>query len=119
MIDAVDVGIDVVALVVSLALAFYVRSLLQIFRGGMMDKAFRAFEVSTVFLVASLLDEAADSMGFGANPSGAVSAALLLLFTLALFYGFYLLHKSWAVKLPPKPAAAASRAPAPADEPSK
>jgi hypothetical protein len=112
MIDSIDIGLDVVAVVISLALFFYVRSLLQVFRGGAMDKAFRAFEISTVFLVASLVIEATDSLGFGTNPSGAVSATLNLLFIFTLFYGFYLLHMSWVVKLPPKPAVASNAAPA-------
>lgn len=103
MIDLLDFGTDSISFVFSLALMFYVDRLLGTFRGGMMSKAFRVFQLSTILLVASLGFETLDNFFPGINPSGVVSAVLITVFTGTFVYGFYTLNMSWTVRPSPKP----------------
>jgi hypothetical protein len=101
MTNLVDFGTDLISFAFALVLLFYVDKMFETFKGGMMERAFAMFRLSTIFLVCSLGLEVSDNFLPEINPSGAPGAIMITIFIVTSVYGFYCFHDSWTVKLVP------------------
>lgn len=89
---------DLIAILFATGLSAYGFKLYQLFRGGIMEKAFQVLATAPLLFVAGEVVDTLDALELIDDPMGVVHISLEVVFIALLFYSFYLLKEAWAIK---------------------